>query len=79
MKKLFVAVVVVLAFVAGYLLPRQNVLKKDREYRAGNYRICFREYRGKGNRVYQKIDIQGKHALIGGIYKKGATIENAGK
>lgn len=75
---MFVAVLIVLAFIAGYMLPRSNDLKQDQEYRAGNYKIWFREYRGKGNRMYQKIDIQSKHDLVGNVYKKGATIENAG-
>ena len=87
-KKIIVAVLVVLSFVGGSLLPRPNglnqdqeckatvnSLKKDQGYKAGDYKIYFRSYRGKGGKIYQKIDIQGKHNLIGAIYKKGATIE----
>lgn len=85
-KKVVTFVLVMLAFVAGYMIPKQNQqckaetnkiykLKKGQEYRAGDYRIWFRSYRGKGGKIYQKIDIQGKHNLIGGIYKKGATID----
>lgn len=75
MKKLLVAVVIVLAFVAGYLLPRQGMLEKGQAYKAGDYTIVYRTYTGRGGKVYQKIDIQGKSNLIGGVYKKGATIE----
>lgn len=75
MKKLFVAVIVALAFVAGYMLPRQKVLEKGQTYKAGNYKIFYRTYKGKGGKTFQKIDIQGKHNLVGGVYQKGATIE----
>ena len=88
-KKIIVAMLVVLSFVGGSLLPRPNGLnqgqeckaginhlKKDQGYKAGDYEIYFRSYRGKGGKIYQKIDIQGKHNLKGAIYKKGATIEN---
>lgn len=75
MKKLSIAVLIVFAFVAGYLLPRQSVLEKDKAYKAGDYVIHYRTYKGKRGKEYQKIDIQGKNNLIGGVYKKGATIE----
>ena len=76
MKKMSVAVIAVLAFVAGYLAPKQNSnLVKDQGYKAGDYTIFWRSYRGKGGKAYQKIDIQGKYNLKGGIYKKGATID----
>lgn len=87
-KKILVAVLIVLSFVGGSLLPRPNGLNQDQEckaeinrlkkdqcYKAGDYKIYFRSYRGKGGKIYQKIDIQGKHNLKGAIYKKGATIE----
>lgn len=87
-KKIIVAVLVVLAFVAGVLLPRPNGLnqgqgckagtsrlKKDQGYKAGTYTVYYRTYKGKGGKTYQKIDIQSKHNLKGGIYEKGATIE----
>lgn len=87
-KKIIVAMLVMLSFVGGGLLPRPNglsqdqeckadinCLKKDQGYKAGDYKIYFRSYRGKGGKIYQKIDIQGKHNLKGVIYKKGATIE----
>ena len=87
-KKIIVVALIVLSFVGGSLLPRPNGLnqdqgckatvnnlKKDQVYKAGDYKICFRSYRGKGGKLYQKIDIQGKHNLKGAIYKKGATIE----
>jgi hypothetical protein len=86
-KKIIVAMLTMLSFVGGSLLPRSNGLnqdqceaeinrlKKDQGYKAGDYKIYFRSYRGKGDKIYQKIDIQGKHNLKGAIYKKGATIE----
>lgn len=87
-KKILVAVLVVLSFVGGGLLPRPSGLnqgqeckagisrlEKDQGYKAGPYTIHYRTYKGRGGKIYQKIDIQGKHNLIGGIYKKGATIE----
>lgn len=87
-KKIIVAVLVVLSFVAGDILPLTNglnqgqeckatvnSLKKDQGYKAGDYTIYYRTYKGRGGKTYQKIDIQGKHNLKGGIYKKGATIE----
>lgn len=83
-KKIAVVVLTVLAFVAGGLLPRSNDqdckaetnrLKKDQAYKAGDYTIYWRSYRGKGGKTYQKIDIQGKYKLIGATYKKGATID----
>ena len=87
-KKIIVAVLIVLSFFAGVALPRPNGLKqgqeckagtsrlkKDQGYKAGDYTIYYRTYKGRGGKIYQKIDIQGKHNLIGGIYKKGATIE----
>lgn len=87
-KKIIVAVLIVLSFVGGSLLPRPNslnqdqeckaetnTLKKDQGYKAGPYTVVYRTYRGRGNKIYHKIDIKGKHNLIGGIYKKGATIE----
>ena len=86
-KKIIIAMLVVLSFAGGSLLPRPNGLnqdqceaetnrlKKDQGYKAGVYKIYFRSYRGKGGKIYQKIDIQGKHNLKGAIYKKGATIE----
>ncbi len=75
MKKLSIAVIIFLAFCSGYLLPKQNMLEKDKAYKAGDYIIYYRTYKGRGGKMYQKIDIQGKHDLIGGIYKKGATID----
>ena len=87
-RKIIIAVLVMLSFVGGSLLPRPNGLnqgqeskagtnrlRKDQGCRAGDYKIYFRSYRGKGGKIYQKIDIQGKHNLKGAIYKKGATIE----
>lgn len=87
-KKIIVAILVVLSFVVGSLSPRPSGLgqgqeckagtsrlKKDQGYKAGDYTIWFRSYRGKGGKIYQKIDIQSKHNIKGGIYKKGATIE----
>ena len=87
-KKIIVAMLVVLSFVGGSLLPRPNGLnqdqeckagtsrlKKDQGYKAGDYTIYYRTYKGRGGKMYQKIDIQSKHNLIGAIYKKGATIE----
>lgn len=85
-KKIVTVVLVVLAFIAGGLLPKPNQeikaetnkiqkLKKGQTYKAGDYMIWFRSYRGKGGKIYQKIDIQGKHNLIGSVYKKGATID----
>ena len=87
-RKIIVAILVMLSFVGGSLLPRPNGLKQDQEckaetnrlrkgqaYKAGDYTIFWRSYRGKGGKIYQKIDIQGKHNLKGAIYKKGATIE----
>ena len=87
-KKIVSVVLVMSAFIAGGLLPRPNGLKQDQEckaetnklkkgraYKAGDYTIFWRSYRGKGGKIYQKIDIQGKHNLKGAIYKKGATIE----
>ena len=87
-KKITVTVFVVLSFIAGGLLPRPsglgqdkkceartNVLKKDQGYKAGDYTIYYRTYKGRGSKIYQKIDIQGKHNLKGATYKKGATIE----
>lgn len=87
-KKIVIAMLAMLSFAGGSLLPRPNGLnrkqeckatvnrlKKDQGYKAGDYKIYFRKYRGKGGKIYQKIDIQGKHNLKGAIYKKGATIE----
>ena len=87
-KKIVSVVLFMSAFIAGGLLPRPNGLnqgqeckagtsrlKKDQGYKAGDYTIYYRTYKGRGGKIYQKIDIQGKHNLIGGIYKKGATIE----
>ena len=87
-KKIMVAILVILSFVGGSLSPRPSGLsqdqeckagtsrlKKDQGYKAGDYTIYYRTYKGWGGKIYQKIDIQGKHNLIGGIYKKGATIE----
>lgn len=85
-KKILVVILVMLSFVAGGLLPRPNGLgqeckagtsrlKKDQGYKAGDFTIYYRTYKGRGGKTYQKIDIQGKHNLKGGIYKKGATIE----
>lgn len=74
-KKILVAVLVVLSFVGGSLLPRPNGLNQGQEYKAGPYTIYYRTYKGRGGKTFQKIDIQGKHSLIGDIYKKGATIE----
>lgn len=87
-RKIIVAILVMLSFVGGSLLPRPNVLnqgqeckatvnslKKDQGYKAGDYTIYYRTYKGRGGKTYQKIDIQGKRNLKGGIYKKGATIE----
>lgn len=87
-KKIIIVLLIVLAFVGGYLLPRPSGinqgqeskagtsrLKKDQGYKAGDYTIYYRTYKGRGDKTYQKIDIQGKHNLIVGIYKKGATIE----
>lgn len=78
MKEMFVAVLVVLAFVAGYLAPKQNILEKNKAYHAGNCTIYYRTYKGKGGKTFQKIDIQGKHNLMGNAYQNGATIESAG-
>ena len=75
MKKLLSVVLIVLAFVAGYLLPRSNNLVKGQQYKAGPYTVVYRTYQGRGGKICHKIDINGKHNLIGGIYKKGATIE----
>ena len=75
MKKLFFAVLIALAFVAGYLAPRQSTLTKGQAYKAGDYIVYYRTYKGKAGKVCQKIDIQGKHKLIGGVYQRGATIE----
>ena len=88
MKKMSIAVIAVLAFVVGYMLPRQNGLnqdqeckvemnrlKKDQGYKAGPYTVYYLTYKGRGGKIYHKIDINGKHNLIGGIYKEGATIE----
>lgn len=86
-KKISVVGLVMLAFVAGIILPRPsglqdqksqaaaNILKKDQKYKAGPYMIWYRVYRGKGGTTYKKIDIVGKHNLKGAIYKNGATIE----
>ena len=86
-KKIITVALIVLSFVGGSLLPRPNGLnqyqceagtsrlKKDQGYKAGNYTIYYRTYKGRGGKTYQKIDIQGKHSLKGAIYKKGATIE----
>lgn len=87
-KKIIIAVLIALSFVGGSLLPRPNGLnqdqeckagtsrlKKDQGYKAGPYIVYYRTYKGRGGKIYQKIDIQGKRNLIGGIYKKGATIE----
>ena len=87
-RKIIVAILVMLSFVGGSLLPRPNGLnqgqeckagtnrlKKGQAYKAGDYTIWYRSYRGKGGKIYQKIDIQGKYNLKGGIYKKGTTIE----
>ena len=87
-KKILVVLLVILAFVAGGLLPRPsgldqgqeckaetNTLKKDQGYKAGPYTVYYRTYKGRGGKIYQKIDIQGKHNLKGATYKKGATIE----
>lgn len=85
-NKIIVVVLVMLSFVAGGVLPRPNGLNqeckagtnkiiKDQGYKAGDYTIYYRTYKGRGGKIYQKIDIQGKHNLKGGIYKKGATIE----
>lgn len=86
MKKFYIAVLVALAFVSGSLLPKPNgqeckaetnTLKKNQAYKAGDYVIYYRTYKGKGGKVFEKIDIKGKHVLIGGVYKKGATIEES--
>lgn len=85
-KKISVVGLVMLAFVAGSLLPRPdgldqesqaafNKIKKDQVYRAGPYKVWYRVYHGKGGKIYQKIDVVGKHNLKGAIYKNGATIE----
>ena len=87
-KKIIVAVLIVLSFVGGVLLPRPSGLnqgqeckagtsrlKKDQGYKAGPYTVYYRTYKGRGGKIYHKIDINGKHNLKGGIYKKGATIE----
>lgn len=87
-KKIIVVVLIILSFVGGSLLPRPSGLNQDQEckagvnrlrknqgYKAGDYTVYFRSYLGKGGKIYQKIDIQGKHNLKGAIYKKGATIE----
>lgn len=82
-KKITVVVLIALAFVAGYMSPKQNStckaetnrLVKGKAYKAGDYTIFWRSYRGKGGKIYQKIDIQGKYNLIGATYKKGATID----
>lgn len=85
-KKISIVAFVMLAFVAGSLLPRPNgidqeskaavnKIKKDQAYKAGPYKIWYRVYRGKGGKIYQKIDVVGKHNLKGAVYKKGATIE----
>ena len=75
MKKLSAVVLIFLAFIAGYLIPRSNDLAKDQGYKAGPYTVYYRTYKGHSGKIYHKIDINGKHNLIGGIYKKGATIE----
>jgi hypothetical protein len=87
-KKIIVAVLIVLSFVGGSLSPRPSGLgqgqeckagtsrlKKDQGYKAGDYTIYYRIYKGRGGKIYHKIDINGKRDLKGGIYKKGATIE----
>ena len=87
-KKIVSVVLVMSAFIAGGLLPRPNGLKQDQEckagtsrlkknqgYKSGPYTVYYRTYKGRGGKIYYKIDINGKHNLIGGIYKKGATIE----
>ena len=66
---------IILAFVAGYLLPKPNTLEKDKAYKAGDYTIYYRTYKGKGGKTYKKIDMQGRYNLIGGVYQKGATID----
>lgn len=82
-KKITVVSLIALAFVAGYMLPKPdgkckaetNSLVKGQAYKAGDYTIFWRSYRGRGGKIFQKIDIQGKYNLIGATYKKGATIE----
>ena len=87
-KKIIVSVLIVLSFIGGSLLPRSNGLnqgqeckagtsrlKMDQGYKAGDYTVYYRTYKGRGGKKYQKIDIQGEYNLIGGVYKKGATIE----
>ena len=87
-KKIIVAVLILLSFVGGSLSPRPSGLgqgqeckagtsrlKKDQGYKAGPYTVFYRTYKGRGGNIYHKIDINGKHNLKGGIYKKGATIE----
>lgn len=87
-KKIIMAVLIVLSFIGGSLLPRPSGLnqgqeckagtsrlKKDQGYKAGPYIVYYRTYKGRGGKIYHKIDINGKHNLVGGIYKKGATIE----
>ena len=88
MKKLSIAILIALSFISGSLLPKPNGLNQDQEckagisklkknqgYKAGHYTVYYRTYKGRGGKIYQKIDIQGKYNLKGGIYKKGATIE----
>lgn len=74
-KKIIVSVLIVLSFIGGSLLPRSNGLNQGQGYKAGDYTVYYRTYKGRGGKKYQKIDIQGEHNLIGGVYKKGATIE----
>ena len=87
-KKIIVAVLVMLAFVAGGMLPRPSGLGQGQEckagtsrlkngqgYKAGPYTVVYRTYRGRGGKIYHKIDINGKRDLIGSVYQKGATIE----
>ena len=87
-KKIIIAVLIVLSFIAGSLSPRPNSLeqdqeckagisslKKDQGYKAGDYKIWYRSYRGRGGKTYQKIDIVGKRDLKGAVYQNGATIE----